>query len=368
MIGVEALCKTFASAGERVKVLDEVSFDAKPGQLFTLLGPSGCGKSTTLRSIAGLEQPDTGTITIGGRAVFNGSGKVNVATDKRSIGMVFQSYAIWPHMTVGDNVAYPLRAKRTPRGEIRRRVVGALELVGLEKYLDRPAPLLSGGQQQRVALARAIVAEPAVLLLDEPLSNLDAKLRENLRQEIRTLQQRVGLTAAYVTHDQQEALAISDTIAVMLDGRVLEVGEPYELYQRPKYQFTANFLGTANLLKGRLVDKPSSRDGIAVVDTSVGRLLCTLSGDDGELGQEVTLFFRPENADLLRTDEVTENGIPVRVLSTTFLGNIYMCRLAAGDEQFVVQVHRSLSATAGEQLTLRLDPAVVRIVADNPAN
>ncbi|MCS7235891.1 MAG: ABC transporter ATP-binding protein, partial [Armatimonadota bacterium] len=224
-----SLRKVYEFRGQRVQAVDGVTLEAPEGQILTLLGPSGCGKTTTLRCLAGLERPDDGEIRFGDRVVFSRARGLFVPPEHRHIGMVFQSYAIWPHMTVFENVAYPLRVRRASPAEIRQRVYAALELVGLAALADRPAPYLSGGQQQRVALARALVYEPEVLLLDEPLSNLDAKVREQVREELRSLQRQLRITTVYVTHDQVEALSLSDVVAVMRDGRVLEVGSPRDL-------------------------------------------------------------------------------------------------------------------------------------------
>ncbi|MBI2358925.1 MAG: ABC transporter ATP-binding protein, partial [Deltaproteobacteria bacterium] len=218
MVQIADLAKYFGEDRERVHVLKGISLAIPAGSLYTFLGPSGCGKTTTLRCVAGLERPESGTISIDGKTVFASGDRVYVPTNRRPIGMVFQSYAIWPHMTVFENVAYPLTIQRRPKSEIRERVANVLKIVGLQGREDRPAPKLSGGQQQRVAFARALVNQPKVLLLDEPLSNLDAKLREHMRLELRELQRRLNLTTIYVTHDQLEALALSDTIAVMRDG------------------------------------------------------------------------------------------------------------------------------------------------------
>jgi len=226
-----------------VAALQGISLEVAAGEFFTLLGPSGCGKTTVLRSIAGLETPTGGAIRIAGDTVFSAEQGINVPPNRRDISMVFQSYAIWPHMTVGANVAFPLEGTRLSRAERNAEVQRALDLVGLGGHAERPAPLLSGGQQQRVALARAFVKNAKLLLLDEPLSNLDAKLREQMRDELRDLQKRVGTTTVYVTHDQDEALAMSDRIAMMRDGRVVEIGSPEDLYLRPRKRFTAEFLG-----------------------------------------------------------------------------------------------------------------------------
>ena len=223
------------------------SFEVAEGELFTLLGPSGCGKTTTLRSIAGLEKPEGGRVTLAGRAIYDADQGINVAMYERDIGMVFQSYAIWPHMNVYENAAYPLKVTRAHglnAGQIREKVRGVLALVGLEDYINRPSTQLSGGQQQRLALARALTREPALLLLDEPLSNLDARLREQMRGELKRLQRETGVTAIYVTHDQSEALAISDRIAVMDEGLIMQIGPPKEIYERPTSEFVANFIGT----------------------------------------------------------------------------------------------------------------------------
>ena len=220
------------------------------GKLFTLLGPSGCGKTTTLRSIAGLEKPTAGEIEVGGRLVYSSAKGIFVAPNKRNFGMVFQSYAIWPHMNVFQNVAFPLEVRRLPKKEIRERVMRVLHAVALDELVDRDATKLSGGQQQRLALARALVMEPQLLLLDEPLSNLDAKLRDRMRSELKRLQRDLSLTTVYVTHDQSEALALSHEIAVMNEGRVVQVGTPRQIYEQPADKFVADFVGTTNFIGG----------------------------------------------------------------------------------------------------------------------
>src|SRR5689334_18589063 len=247
--------RTARAEPDRVYAVNDVTFDVADGDLFTLLGPSGCGKTTTLRSIAGLERPDSGTIEVGGRVLFagrepgKGPGKVvNVPANERGLGMVFQSYAIWPHMTVFKNASFPLevmpRSRRLSRRDVQERVMRALEATELSVFADRPATKLSDGQQQRLALARALVTEPELMLLDEPLSNLDAKLRETMRFELKRLQRELNLTAVYVTHDQAEALALSSRIAVMNAGKIEQIGKPREIYTAPKTQFVAEFIGT----------------------------------------------------------------------------------------------------------------------------
>src|SRR3989475_181264 len=293
MVQIDSLEKYFGEDKERVHVLKGVTLNIPEGSLYTFLGPSGCGKTTTLRCVAGLERPDGGKISIASQTVFASGERVYVPTNKRPIGMVFQSYAIWPHMTVAENVAYPLTIHRRPKDEIKRKVADVLKIVGLQGLEDRPAPKLSGGQQQRVAFARALINEPKVMLLDEPLSNLDAKLREQMRFEIKALQRRVNITTIYVTHDQAEALAISDQIAVMHAGKLIEVGTPHQLYSRPKRRFTATFLGLTNLIEGKVIEmggdsKPGrieTKKGILsfIPATSLGR------------NQAAVISIRPEH-------------------------------------------------------------------------
>ena len=251
-----------------VRAVDGVSLAVSRGELVTLLGPSGCGKTTTLRSVAGLEDPTGGSIRLGGTVVFSAAAKRNVATEKRGVSMVFQSYAIWPHMTVFDNVAYGLKVRGMAKPEIAANVARVLDLVQMREYADRPSSKLSGGQQQRVAVARAIAFSPEVLLFDEPLSNLDAKLRVQMRVELRELQQRLGITALYVTHDQEEALAISDRVIVMNDGRIEQIGTPEDIYRHPRTAFVADFVGNANVVHGR-AQRPTG-DGIVRFASNAG--------------------------------------------------------------------------------------------------
>jgi iron(III) transport system ATP-binding protein len=254
MLTITELVKTFPPGrGERagrVRAVDDISFDVEDGELFTLLGPSGCGKTTTLRCVAGLETPDSGEITIGDRVLYSSKRRIRVSANERGLGMVFQSYAIWPHMNVYRNVAFPLqvlpRSRRPGRKQLRDRVERVLAVVQLDQLAGRQATDLSGGQQQRLALARALVMEPPLLLLDEPLSNLDAKLREDMRFELKRLQRELGITGVYVTHDQVEALAMSNRVAVMRAGKIEQVGRPREVYEAPKSRFVADFIGTSS--------------------------------------------------------------------------------------------------------------------------
>jgi iron(III) transport system ATP-binding protein len=260
-----------------VQAVDGVSFGVARGELLTLLGPSGCGKTTTLRAIAGLEQPCGGSIVLDGATVYSApgyspGGRRNLATEKRGVSMVFQSYAIWPHMSVFENVAYGLRVRKLPRAEIDRQVERALALVQMTAYAGRPASRLSGGQQQRVAVARAIAFSPNVVLFDEPLSNLDAKLRAEMRVELRELQHRLSFTSVYVTHDQEEALAISDRVIVMNGGKIEQIGTPNDIYDRPRNRFVADFVGAANLIAGK-VRAGSAANGTAIFETAEGLAL-----------------------------------------------------------------------------------------------
>src|SRR5262252_8149787 len=278
MLRVEGLTKIFDNSTDQIAGgIRDASFTLEPGTFFTLLGPSGCGKTTTLRCIAGLEMPDEGRIAVEGRVLFDAKAGVNVPVEQRSVGMVFQSYAIWPHMTVAENVAFPFtvsRQRRYSRAEIEEGVRRALAIVGLDGFQPRPATRLSGGQQQRVALARAIVHEPRLLLLDEPLSNLDAQLRDEMRGELKRLQSKIGITTVYVTHDQSEALALSDRIAVIEAGRISQIGSPQDIYFRPANPFVARFVGATNLLPGRLLEASGSTGEVEVL--AGRRIRCAL--------------------------------------------------------------------------------------------
>jgi|SRR5665213_1906971 len=294
MLRVTELEKRFSPRkSDIVRALDGVSFTVTEGKLFTLLGASGSGKTTTLRSIAGLERPDAGRIEIDDIAVFDSSASLFVRPNKRNLGMVFQSYAIWPHMTVFDNVAFPLRVKRRGRAEIREEVGRTLALMNMEHLAKRSATLLSGGQQQRLALARAIVGNPRLLLLDEPLSNLDAKLRERMRFELKRLQVETGLTTVYVTHDQVEALALSDEIALMHDGRIVQQGPPASIYHAPESEYVADFIGSTNLLPGVLREASAVGETcvVEIGDTSCAGVLAAAA----EVGHAVALAIRPES-------------------------------------------------------------------------
>src|ERR687892_485396 len=295
MIEVKSLTKIYAEGDNAgVKAVDAISFTVEEGRFYTLLGPSGCGKTTTLRCIAGLEKANGGEIVVAGKKVYSAADNSFVPAYRRPIGMVFQSYAIWPHMTVFENVAFPLRVgkQRFNNEDIRKKVRNALEQVELPTFEDRMATQLSGGQQQRLALARALVREPQVLLLDEPLSNLDAKLRERMRVELRELQRRLQITTLYVTHDQIEALSMSNVIAVMSSGVIVQEGPPREIYLQPRTKFVAQFIGSTNQISGQVTKQGS--DGTGTVRTDEGEISCGVL-NELSAGDKVVVVVRPES-------------------------------------------------------------------------
>ena len=315
MLKVAGLSKSFATEHGPVYAVKGIDFEIPPGGFFTILGPSGCGKTTTLRCVAGLERPSAGRISIGGRVVADADRGIHLPAFKRDIGMVFQSYAVWPHMTVRQNVIYPLKHRKITRADAGRKVDEVLELVGLSEYADRPVVALSGGQMQRVALARSIVYRPQLLLLDEPLSNLDAKLRLRLRDDLRVILKQTGMTALYVTHDQAEAVVLGDRIGVMRDGKLLQMGTPDQIYNRPADLFVANFTGATNELAGTLVGRNGE---FGVIDFGEGRrgeaaLLHALNP-----GDKVRIALRPENIGIGRQDG--GNIFPARVLDRRYQG------------------------------------------------
>ena len=315
----------------RVTAVNRVSLDIEDGEILTLLGPSGCGKTTTLRCIAGFVIPDDGEIYLGERHV------TGLPPEKRDIGFVFQNYALWPHMTVYDNLAFGLRLRGIDRSAVKERVDKALALVRLSGFAERYPRQLSGGQQQRIALARALVIEPTVLLLDEPLSNLDAQLREEMRFEIRELQKNLGITAVYVTHDQAEALALSDRIAVMNKGVLTQVGAPEEIYNRPSNRFVAGFIGLSSFVEGTITQLEAEA-GCAVVTTR-DRLNICVPRDNLQPEQKVTLAIRPEHI-TLKTGAAELKGTNVlsgEVIRSAYLGDVIDYRIGIG--QWVLRVH-----------------------------
>jgi iron(III) transport system ATP-binding protein len=347
MLTVRGLTKTYATADGSFQALKGVDFEIPQGGFYTLLGESGCGKSTTLRCVAGLEEPDSGSISIAGQVVADVERGTQVPAFERDIGLVFQSYAIWPHMDVFGNVAYPLQVHR-PRlaaTDIRARVTDALRLVGMEDFANRQATKLSGGQQQRVAFARALVRRPKLLLLDEPLSNLDAKLREQMRFELQELIARTGVTTLYVTHDQSEALAMSDTVAVMAGGRIVQSGAPREVYSQPDNRTVANFLGSANFLRGKVVEM---RDGLATVAFDDGTNMFHVPSRAAlSSGAMVDVIFRPE--DVTTHLDPVEGAIQCAVERVVFQGGMSEYQLRLGSTLVRAVVHPSVSAQPGDR-------------------
>ena len=353
---VEKLCKEFGTSAERVAAVCDVSLEVQTGELFTLLGPSGCGKTTTLRLIAGLESPTAG------RIIFDGQDFTALPPFRRNLGMVFQSYALYPHMSIFENVAYGLRARRAAEADIRRRVGEALELVGLGPLAARRPGQLSGGQQQRIALARALVYGPRLLLLDEPLSNLDAKLRVYMREEIRKIQQRAGITTVYVTHDQEEALSISDRLAVIYRGRVVQIGTPAEVYESPATMGVADFLGRANFLEAQVVGTHGDRVRVrlpAGVDLEVDRGDSTWRPVPNEAA---TLFIRPERVRLGGSADGSAVELPGTVQRHIFLGGIVRYVLDVGGGRPVLADAQRLlpGIEAGKPARVKLDLADIR--------
>ena len=289
---IEDLVKQFTTGKAAV---DGVSFDVPAGEIVVLLGPSGCGKTTTLRCVAGLEHPTSGRISIGGRIVSEPERGVLISPRERDIGMVFQSYAVWPHMTVRQNVAYPLKHRRNGGGDIKARVDDTLALVGLEDYAERPVTQLSGGQMQRVALARSLVYRPQLILLDEPLSNLDAKLRVRLRDELRRILKQTGMTGLYVTHDQSEAVVLGDRIGVMREGKLLQMAPPAEIYNRPADPFVANFTGASNVLLGKVLSRSGER---AIIDLGAAGRIDAWTPQPLSAGDRARVALRAENVRL----------------------------------------------------------------------
>ncbi len=354
-ITIRGLSKRYAGAG--AAALKHLDLDVAASQFVTLLGPSGCGKTTTLRLIAGFLTPDGGEIRVGGTTVSTVSGCV--PPERRGMGMVFQNYAVWPHKTVSENVVFGLQVRRVPRAERARRVAEVLEMVGLTGLEGRYPSQLSGGQQQRVALARSLVVEPQILLLDEPLSNLDAKLRERMRWELKALQRRTGITFVYVTHDQSEAMALSDRIAVMHDGSLEQYDTPREVYARPASRIVADFMGLVNLLPGR-VRETNEDTGVVLVGGS--HPLDLSLPPSVRAGQEVQVAVRPENVRIAGTAGATPGAIPATVSELAYLGNIndYQVSLADGT-RVRVQAHPRERFEPGEAVGLRVDTDSVSV-------
>ena len=336
--------------GKDFYAVHDVSLDIRPGSFVTLLGPSGCGKTTTLRMIAGFESPDEGEIFLGGEAI-------NALTpNKRDTAMVFQSYALFPHYNVFDNVAYGLKLRKVPKAEIEERVTNILKLVELSGMEQRMTNQLSGGQQQRVALARALVVEPGVLLFDEPLSNLDAKLRVQMRTEIRRIQQALGITAIYVTHDQSEAMAISDQVILMKSGVIAQMGTPMEIYYRPNSEFVADFIGECNFLKGKV---GGSGDGLTEIELPAGKV-CVKTGDHHTAGTDGEIVLRPE---AIRIGD--EGMLPCRVELSCFMGSYQNYHVRVGDTLVKITDNCPVNKkiyNVGDQAFISFDPECAHLL------
>src|SRR5256714_774452 len=350
---VEGLRKQFATGQPAV---DGVSFHVPAGEIVVLLGPSGCGKTTTLRCVAGLEHPTAGRISIAGRLVSAPAEGVMVPPRLRNIGMVFQSYAVWPHMTVKQNVAYPLRHRGVPRAESERKIADVLDLVGLSELAQRPVVALSGGQMQRVALARSLVYEPALLLLDEPLSNLDAQLRLRLRDDLRRIIKQAGVTALYVTHDQTEAVVLGDRIGVMRDGKLLQMASADEIYNRPADLFVAKFTGASNLVAGRVL---ACNGEFGIVDAG-GQRLTAFMPATVEAGEGVRIAVRPENV-RIGNDVATgaDNRFTARVAALRYQGTQTIYELAAlGGRLEALELGTRARHAVGSDVDVLLPPAL----------
>jgi ABC-type Fe3+/spermidine/putrescine transport system ATPase subunit len=367
-VSVRGLVKEFG--GNAAPAVDDVSFDVEDGELLVLLGPSGCGKTTTLRMIAGLEEPDAGEVWLGSALVSSADRNLFVPTEKRNIGMVFQSYAIWPHMTVFDNVAYPLRVRHAPRKLIQDRVSQTLELLGLAGLESRPATQLSGGQQQRVALARALVFEPRILLLDEPLSNLDAKLRVHMRSELKHLQQATGITSIFVTHDQAESMALADRIVVMNRGHIEQVGSPADVYERPRTRFVNDFVGSMNALQGVVSDVDGSRVTLRCGEHQVrGQLAADLRLARGDAA---TATMRPEKLSIVPDAEtesrlVATNQWEARVVGAVYYGDHREYQVEIADQPVTLTTPANVDVARGSRVFVTCDPSEVVVIADSLA-
>jgi iron(III) transport system ATP-binding protein len=356
MISVRGLAKEFAVGGGRVAAIKNLNIEVAEGEFFVIVGASGSGKTTLLRAVAGLEVPDRGTISIGGRVVSSDDPPAWIPSQQRKLGMVFQSYAVWPHLTVYQNVALPLTdgTHRVRRGEVEKRAREALRLVQLDQLAERSATLLSGGQQQRVALARAIAVNPGILLMDEPLSNLDARLREEVRGKIRELAKQLGSTVLYVTHDQVEAMAMADRIGLMQAGELLQVGGPAELYHNPATTEVADFFGTMNWLEGKIVAP-------GVAETAIGPLRCAA---DAAVSADVLLGFRPECVELVQAATADKpNVFPASLTARVFLGDQSLLTFAVADRAVCAKC-RAVDLDGGGPLRVRIDPADVLIFSE----
>ena len=346
---------------DKFVAVDHISFEVKNGEMMTLLGPSGCGKTTTLRMIAGLEKQTGGEIWVGDTCVSSVERNIWIPPEKRGMGMVFQSYAVWPHMTVAQNVAFPLKVRKTPRAVVKEKVTKTLDLVGLGGLEDRPATLLSGGQQQRVALARALVFEPKVLLLDEPLSNLDAKLRDLMRVELRALQRRIGITALFVTHDQSEAMVLSDRLALMNKGKIEQLASPIEIYEKPASKFVVDFIGRVNFLFASVVDTFQDRCTVKVTKAGGMKIDCTPQEKLAK-GDEAILAIRPQEIRVLYSTETAKaNSWKGVVRHASYMGDHMEYMIMVDNEELFVVTLPDLRLSEGDQVFVEIEPAFLKV-------
>jgi iron(III) transport system ATP-binding protein len=360
---IKNLVKTFDK--KTVKAVDNLSITIDEGSLVTFLGPSGCGKTTTLRCVAGLEAQDSGEIYFGEKLMSSPEHKIDVPPEKRGIGMVFQSYAIWPHMSVFENVAYPLRRKKLDKNEIRKKVMEALDTVGLGGLENRYPTKMSGGQQQRVAFARAIVAKPEALLFDEPLSNLDAKLRERMRFEIVELQKSTNITTLYVTHDQAEAMVISDRIAIMNLGVIEQIGTSREIYEHPRNQFVAGFIGLTNFIRAKIVSKGHDTNEWLVHSPELGLQILGISGSALRDGQDVVISIRPAHIQILRDRPADlHNVVEGRIERMTYTGECSDLLILLGSSSLRVQGASHVAFEKGDHIFLFLPPQLCTLLTD----
>ncbi len=357
-IEIQNLFKRF----KKVVAINHIRLEVDKGEMLTLLGPSGCGKTTTLRCIAGLEKPDSGDIIIDGKPMLS---QGFVEPSKRGIGMVFQNYAVWPHMKVYNNIVYGLKILKMSRQQMKEKAQKVLELVGLSGLEDRYPAQLSGGQQQRVALARALVGNPKVLLLDEPLSNLDAKLREELRFEIKSLVRRMGITSVYVTHDQAEAMVISDRVAVMESGDIVQIGTPQDIYSKPANRFVADFIGTMNFMPGEIFEVLPETAGIHVRTEFSDKILCTTSGNtSASAGDKVYVSIRPEDVEISsEPPQASVNLLRGIIAHKAYLGNFLYFFVNVSDTMIRVQVPHYVPQEEGQELYLVLNPQKCMILS-----
>ncbi|HXQ49931.1 MAG TPA: ABC transporter ATP-binding protein [Stellaceae bacterium] len=351
VLRIRGLVKTYGA----VRAVDDVSFDLRAGEVLTLLGPSGCGKSTTLRMIAGLEQPDGGEVWVRGRLVASAAKQIMVPPEGRKVGLVFQSYAIWPHMTVADNIAYPLKVRRIDRDTIAAKVADIIRLVKLDGLAGRVPNELSGGQQQRVALARALVYEPDLLLLDEPLSNLDSVLRKEMRAQLKALQSRLATTVLYVTHDQEEAMSLSSRVVVMNHGRIEQIDAPAAVYERPATRFVQDFVGQTIRLRG-IAEGDGTRIRIGGSTLAVREAM--------RAGAAVEVSMRPEDVLLLSEAGAGDSGLAGQIVEVTYYGDRLECAIridGAEDQMVVVNAEKRQSVAAGDRVFLGIDTARVKL-------